>query len=243
MQNMKSVLVVTDEPTVSGPIVQVLRREGHAVDIAANVAPGLDVAVRSPHDLVILDLARTDLDGADLCQQMREGGVRAPVLVLTTRCGETDIVVALDAGADDYVIRPFRVAELLARVRALLRRGDHARENTDRSITMDRGARLAFLNGRELTLTAKEFDILAVLLREQGNVVTRTMLIGELWSGDRRTKTLDMHVAALRRSLGDDATRPALVTTIRGIGFRLENKPQADRACVQPPVPPTSDTR
>ncbi|MGC1208403.1 MAG: response regulator transcription factor, partial [Ornithinimicrobium sp.] len=174
MQNMKSVLVVTDEPTVSGPIVQVLRREGHAVDIAANVAPGLDVAVRSPHDLVILDLARTDLDGADLCQQMREGGVRAPVLVLTTRCGETDIVVALDAGADDYVIRPFRVAELLARVRALLRRGDHARENTDRSITMDRGARLAFLNGRELTLTAKEFDILAVLLREQGNVVTRT---------------------------------------------------------------------
>ncbi len=238
MEHARSVLFVADESSQSAPVVQVLRGERHRVDTEAYFGAGMTQAARGLHDLVILDLKRADLDGAELCQKMRAAGVRAPILILATRAGEADMVVTLDAGADDYVIKPFRVAELLARVRVLLRRDDESQTAgdpqtaSDRPIVIDASARRAFLNGQELALTAKEFDLLAMLLREEEKVVPREALIAELWGDGRKTKSLDMHVVTLRRKLGDDAINPHHITTVRGVGFRLKNAPQTTRSLV-----------
>ncbi len=226
MERARSLLFVADATAQSGPVVEVLRGEGHRVDVEAHFARGVAQAARGLHDLVILDLKRADLDGAELCQKMRTAGVRVPILILATRAGEADMVVTLDAGADEYVIKPFRVAELLARVRVLLRRDVDLHADGERPVVIDAAARRAFLNGHELTLTAKEFDLLAMLLREEQKVVPRQALIAELWGDGRKTKSLDMHVVTLRRKLGDDAIKPHHITTIRGVGFRLENSPQ-----------------
>jgi len=225
MGHIKSLLFVAAASAPSVPIAEVLRGEGHRVDIEVQFASGVTQAAHGVHDLVILDLARPDLDGVDLCQKMRAANGNVPILILATRAGEADIVVTLDAGADDYVIKPFRVAELLARVRALLRRDAELHAPGDRPIVIDAAARRAFLNGRELELTAREFDLLAMLLREEQNVVPRKALIAELWGDGRKTNSLDMHVVTLRRKLGDDAINPHHITTIRGVGFRLENRP------------------
>ncbi len=238
MEHARSVLFVADESSQSAPVVQLLRGERHRVDTEAHFAHGITQAACGLHDLVILDLKRADLDGAELCQKMRAAGVRVPILILATRAGEADMVVTLDAGADDYVIKPFRVAELLARVRALLRRDDESQTSgdpktaSDRPIVVDASARRAFLNGQELALTAKEFDLLAMLLREEEKVVPREALIAELWGDGRKTKSLDMHVVTLRRKLGDDAINPHHITTVRGVGFRLKNAPQTTRSLV-----------
>ena len=161
-------------------------------------------------DLVVLDLGLPDMDGLDVAREVRASGNRVPILILTARTDEVDMVVGLDAGADDYVTKPFRLAELLARVRALLRRqvAEPAEgELRAQDVRMDVAAHRAFVGDVELSLTAKEFDLLRVLLREAGSVVA----------------TLDMHVSWLRRKLGDDATDPHYITTVRGMGFRFEN--------------------
>jgi DNA-binding response OmpR family regulator len=147
--------------------------------------------------------------------------------VLTARADEVDTVVGLDAGADDYVTKPFRLAELLARARALLRRGGHEVADPPVSsgrVRIDAEARQAFLDDEELQLTAKEFDLLRVLVREAGRVVPREQLMREIWDADwyGSTKTLDMHVSWLRRKLGDEAGQPRFIATVRGVGFRFE---------------------
>ena len=175
-------------------------------------------------DLVVLDLGLPDMDGLDVAREVRASGNRVPILILTARTDEVDMVVGLDAGADDYVTKPFRLAELLARVRALLRRqvAEPAEgELRAQDVRMDVAAHRAFVGDVELSLTAKEFD----LLREAGSVVARDTLMREVWGSDPTgsTKTLDMHVSWLRRKLGDDATDPHYITTVRGMGFRFEN--------------------
>ncbi len=228
MKVMGALLMVTDDVGLCGSLAQVLRGEGHTVDTEDNFSPGVERAKRGAHDLVVLDVSRADMDGADLCQQMRGGGVSVPVLVLTAQASEIDVVVALDSGADAYVTKPFQVAELLARVRALLRRGDNPMEANSRQITMDLKARLVLVDGHELAMPAMEFDLLAVLLREQGNVVSRAALMAEVW-GDAggSTKTLDMHISTLRHRLDDDAKNPRHIFTVRGVGFRFENEAQS----------------
>ncbi len=148
-----------------------------------------------------------------------------PVLILTARADEVDTVVGLDAGADDYVTKPFRLAELLARVRALLRRGTTAEApGTVGEVRVDAEARRAWHGDVELDLTTKEFDLLWILLRDAGKVVTREQIMREVWDAKwwTSTKTLDMHISWLRRKLGDDAHHPRFITTVRGVGFRFE---------------------
>lgn len=223
-----TVLLVEDDPAISEPLARALGREGYEVRAhgtgrgALNEIEGVD--------LVILDLGLPDMDGLDVAREIRAQESAVPILILTARTDEVDMVVGLDAGADDYVTKPFRLAELLARVRALLRRAEGEAPVTDfiaQDVRIDVGAHRAYVGDRELQLTVKEFDLLRVLVRGAGHVIRRETLMREVWGGDGSgsTKTLDMHVSWLRRKLGDDATHPRYITTVRGMGFRFEADP------------------
>lgn len=169
------------------------------------------------------------MDGLDVARAIRSQGSTVPILILTARSDEVDMVVGLDAGADDYVTKPFRLAELLARVRALLRRGrgegGESQMLSAQDVQVDVAAHRAWVGKKELHLTGKEFDLLRVLVREAGSVVSREQLMEEVWSSETTssTKKLDMHVSWLRRKLGDDANEPTYISTVRGMGFRFEN--------------------
>ncbi|WP_122262380.1 response regulator transcription factor [Ornithinimicrobium cerasi] len=227
---MTRVLLAEDDPTISEPLARALRREGYEVLIAADGRSALAEATREPpFDLLVLDLGLPLLDGLDVCRSVREAGVSVPVLMLTARTDEIDTVVGLDAGADDYVAKPFRLGELLARVRALLRRGPEppSGRSAGGALQMDVQARRVFLHDKEIRLTSKEFELLRVLMREEGRVVSREVLMREVWdSWFGSTKTLDMHVSVLRRKIGDDANAPSHIVTVRGVGFRFQNEPQ-----------------
>src|SRR6476469_5622741 len=212
---MTKVLLAEDDPAISDPLARALRREGYEVEVCTDGESALEHALQAP-DLVVLDLGLPKMDGLEVCRRLRQEGSSVPVLVLTARADEVDTVVGLDAGADDYVTKPFRLAELLARARALLRRGGHEPEPAAR-VRIDAEARQAFLDDQELQLTAKEFDLLRVLVRESGRVVPREQLMREIWDADwyGSTKTLDMHVSWLRRKLGDEAGQPRFIATVR----------------------------
>jgi DNA-binding response OmpR family regulator len=223
---MTQVLLAEDDPAIAEPLARALGREGYEVLVQGTGQGAIDSALGA--DMVILDLGLPDMDGLDVARWIRGQGLSTPVLVLTARADEVDLVVGLDAGADDYVTKPFRLAELLARVRALLRRthGD-AGDGEDvaaQDVRMDLAAHRAYQGERELHLTAKEYDLLRVLVRDAGSVVARDALMREVWESDPSgsTKTLDMHVSWLRRKLGDDANAPRYISTVRGMGFRFE---------------------
>jgi DNA-binding response OmpR family regulator len=221
---MTCVLLAEDDQAISEPLARALRREGYDVEIREDGPGALETAVHETVDLVVLDLGLPGMDGLEVCRRLRAEGSGIPVLVLTARADEVDTVVGLDAGADDYVTKPFRLAELLARVRALLRRGVSEAATAVQGVRIDVDSRRAWLGEDELTLTAKEFDLLRVLVRDAGKVVTREQLMREVWDSSwwNSTKTLDMHVSWLRRKLGDDAAHPRFITTVRGVGFRFE---------------------
>lgn len=219
---MTRVLLVEDDSAIADPLARALKREGYEVDVYGD-GPAALAGADDGADLVVLDLGLPGMDGLEVCRQMRAMGSDVPVLVLTARADEVDTVVGLDAGADDYVTKPFRLAELLARVRALLRRGGSEGDRAP-AVRIDQQGRRAFLDDRELQLTAKEFDVLRVLVREAGRVVPREQLLREVWAQRwlGSTKTLDMHISWLRRKLGDDVANPRYIKTVRGVGFRFE---------------------
>ncbi|MGN6332582.1 MAG: response regulator transcription factor [Motilibacteraceae bacterium] len=221
---MTRVLLAEDDQAISDPLARALRREGYDVDVLGDGEEALESALGDGPDLVVLDLGLPSLDGLEVCRRLRAEGVVTPVLILTARADEVDTVVGLDAGADDYVTKPFRLAELLARVRALLRRGSQDAAGTVQGVRIDVDSHRAWVNDVELSLTAKEFDLLRVLLRDAGKVVTREQLMREVWDTSwwGSTKTLDMHVSWLRKKLGDDASNPRFISTVRGVGFRFE---------------------
>jgi DNA-binding response OmpR family regulator len=220
---MTAVLLAEDDASISDPLARALRREGYDVEVKSEGTAVLQRVLSGGIDLVVLDLGLPTMDGLEVCRRLRAEGRSVPVLVLTARAEEVDLVVGLDAGADDYVTKPFRLAELLARVRALLRRG--APEVPDvNGVRINAESRRAWLGDEELSLTAKEFDLLLALVLGAGKVLTREQLMRDVWGMSRgaSSKTLDMHVSWLRRKLGDDAASPRLITTIRGLGFRFE---------------------
>jgi len=222
---MRRLLVVEDDPTIAEPLARALRRDGYDVDVRADGASALARANRGDVDMVLLDLGLPDIDGMDVCRRLRAESPSMPILMLTARADELDTVIGLDAGADDYVTKPFRLAELLARVRAVMRRGQvESAVHEVRDITVDSDARKAWLAGNELQLTVKEFDLLRVLVRDAGRVVSRGQLMREVWGAPwpSSTKTLDMHMTWLRRKLGDDPVDSRYITTVRGVGFRFE---------------------
>ncbi|HLX48403.1 MAG TPA: response regulator transcription factor [Streptosporangiaceae bacterium] len=220
---MTSVLLAEDDPSISDPLARALRREGYDVDVSADGPGTLGRALSGGIDLIVLDLGLPEMDGLEVCRRLRSEGRATPVLVLTARADEVDTVIGLDAGADDYVTKPFRLAELLARVRALLRRGN-AETQVVQGVRIDPEARRAWSGDDELELTTKEFDLLWALIRDAGKVVTREQLMRDVWGAKwwASTKTLDMHVSWLRRKLGDDAHSSRYITTVRGVGFRFE---------------------
>src|SRR6516162_10224714 len=207
---MTSVLLAEDDASISDPLARALRREGYDVNVSADGPTTLDAALAGGIDLIVLDLGLPRLDGLEVCRRLRTEGQSVPVLIL-------------DAGADDYVTKPFRLAEFLARVRALLRRGS-TETSMAQGVRVDTEARRAWLGDTELDLTTKEFDLLSVLVNEAGKVVTREQIMREVWDSKwwGSTKTLDMHISWLRRKLGDDAQSPRYITTVRGVGFRFE---------------------
>ena len=227
------VLLVEDDDGIATPLAAALRGDGHEVVRVATGGDALRVAADGVA-AVVLDLGLPDIDGVSVCRRLREIAPGAPVLMLTARTSEADVVVGLDAGADDYVTKPFRLAELLARLRALLRRASaEPSRSTHRvvaakDVRVDLDARRAWVGERELELTPKEFDLLALLVSEAGTVVDRERIMREVWDTNwfGSTKTLDMHVSWLRRKLGDDANHPRYVTTVRGVGLRFDGSPE-----------------
>jgi DNA-binding response OmpR family regulator len=223
---MTRVLLAEDDASISEPLARALRREGYEVEVREDGPAALRAGLRGDIDLVVLDLGLSGMDGLEVCRRMRTEGLGLPVLILTARADEVDTVVGLDAGADDYVTKPFRLAELLARVRALLRRGtaEASPAPTVHGIRIDVESHRAWMGEEELHLTAKEFDLLRVLVRDAGRVVTREQLMREVWETTwwSSTKTLDMHISWLRKKLGDDAANPRYIATVRGVGFRFE---------------------
>jgi two-component system, OmpR family, response regulator RegX3 len=215
------ILVVEDEDAIAEPLVDGLRREGFEVERVATGEAAL--AAREP-DLVLLDLRLPDLDGLDVCRTLRARSA-VPIIVVSAKGEEIDRVVGLEVGADDYVVKPFGLRELIARIRAVSRRvgAREAAEETLRvgALELDRRTRRVFLDGGEVQLTAKEFELLALLASEPGAVFGRQRILEEVWhtSWYGSAKTIDVHVASLRRKLGD----PEWIDTVRGIGLRLRD--------------------
>ena len=228
MRGRRTILMVEDEQSITEPLSEALAREGFDTEVAGTVARALELAARVEPDLVLLDVMLPDGSGYDVCRELRAGS-GVPIIMLTARGEETDRVVGLELGADDYIVKPFSAREVVARIRAVLRRsGDGAAAPRDGSIEigplrLERSRRSATLDGEELDLTRKEFELLELLMSEAGSVITRERLIDEVWDVNwfGSTKTLDVHVSGLRRKLGDSSSSPRFIHTVRGVGFRF----------------------
>jgi two-component system response regulator RegX3 len=223
----RRILLIEDEESISEPLERALEREGFDVTTAATAADGRSQLGEIGPDLVLLDVMLPDGDGRDLLREIRSTS-RTPVVMLTARGEELERVLGLELGADDYVTKPFSAAELAARVRAVLRRTDAS--STDAGAVLEAGdvrmeldKHLATQSGDRLELTVKEFELLRMLLENAGRLVRREQLIREVWDTNwfGSTKTLDVHVSALRKKLGDDPSAPRYIHTVRGVGFRF----------------------
>lgn len=231
------ILLVEDEVSIAEPFSRVLAREGFDPTIAGTAAEALEAFDRVAPDLVLLDLALPDGDGRDVCRALRAKS-DVPVIMVTARGTEIDRIVGLELGADDYVVKPFSGGEVVARIRAVLRRagrGGGGAPSPDAPVAvgpveLDPAARRVRVDGEEVDLTRKEFDLLAELLRHAGTVVTREDLMARVWDENwfGSTKTLDVHIGWLRRKLGDDPASPRLIATVRGVGFRFTAPEELD---------------
>jgi DNA-binding response OmpR family regulator len=223
-----TILLVEDDERISEPLLRVLAAEGFEVVHAATGGEGLAIVNSRRPDLLLLDLTLPDIDGLDVCRKVREDRPEMPIIMLTARAEEMDVIVGLGAGADDYVPKPFRLAELVARIKARLRIAQAAhqmpRELVGGPLRVNTESRRAYLNDDELDLTSKEFDLLALLMSKPDATFTREQIMSTVWDENYwgSTRTLDTHVSTLRRKIGDDTDPPTLIVTVRGVGFRFE---------------------
>lgn len=230
------VLLVEDDPLIASSLVRALDANGYEASNVTTVAAAIESIDSDPPDLVLLDLGLPDGDGAAVAVHVAREHPTTPVIVLTARDSEVDVVLGLEAGAVDYVIKPFRLAELLARIASHLRMRQ-AQEAALRDpsvggpielgdLRVDVAARRVSLSGQEISLRPKEFDVIRMLAEAAGAVVTREQLIEEVWDENwwGSTKTLDVHINSIRRKLGELAGEPSRITTIRGVGYRLEHQ-------------------
>ncbi|MCW6011154.1 response regulator transcription factor [Micromonospora sp. CPCC 205371] len=222
---MARLLLIEDDPAIRTPLLRALRERGHAVAAAHTAMGGLQTALDERPDLVVLDLGLPDLDGLELLRMLR-GVSTVPVIIATARDDEAEIVRGLDAGADDYVVKPFTAAQLDARVRAVLRRGAGDPDESAvvvGELRVDPRSREASLGGTALDLTPREFDLLHHLASRAGQVVSKRELLTEVWQVPYGStdKTVDVHLSWLRRKLGETAQAPRYLHTVRGVGVRL----------------------
>ncbi|MEU6740729.1 response regulator transcription factor [Streptosporangium sandarakinum] len=225
---MARLLLVEDDAQVRSALSRALTERGHAVTSAVAGMPGLTLAVEDRPDLVVLDLGLPDLDGCEVLRMLRAVSA-VPVIVATARDAEPEIVRALDAGADDYVVKPFSAAQLDARIRAVLRRGRDAGAGAEAApvrvggLLIEPAGREAFLDGVRLDLTPKEFDLLHYLALRPGQVVPKRELLAEVWrmAYGGADKTVDVHLSWLRRKLGESAQRPRYLQTVHGVGVKI----------------------
>ncbi|WP_409497112.1 response regulator transcription factor [Amycolatopsis sp. cmx-11-12] len=228
---MPKLLVVEDDDAIGGVLESTLRLHGYEVSWQRDGRTALAAAADGDIDFVLLDLGLPDLDGVEVCRRLRAELPGAVLVILTARQEEMDVVVGLEAGADDYLTKPIRLGELLARVRAHLRRGTAPPESRPAlaigHLRVDTAGRRVSVGGREISLRAKEFDLLARLAEQPGVAVSRDTLMSEVWDAHwyGSTKTLDVHIAALRRKLTESSPTPEQaprISTLRGHGYRLE---------------------
>jgi DNA-binding response OmpR family regulator len=221
---MPSLLLVEDDAAIAVPLSRALERDQFEITHVTTGREAVEAARRGV-DLVLLDLTLPDIDGLEVCRSIREFDVRLPIVILTARSDEADIVIGLDAGADDYITKPFRLAELLARIRVRLRLTTPREVIEVQGVRVDSNAHRVWRDDEEIELTPKEFNVLALLISDAGHVVSRQRLMHDIWDEDYygSTRTLDMHVSSLRRKLHDDSSRPKLISTVRGVGFRFED--------------------
>ncbi|MBA8827175.1 two-component system response regulator RegX3 [Saccharopolyspora lacisalsi] len=225
---MTRVLIVEDEESFADPLAFMLRKEGFTAAVATDGQEALEEFDRNGADIVLLDLMLPGMSGTDVCKQIRQRSA-VPVIMVTARDAEIDKVVGLELGADDYVTKPYSARELIARVRAVLRRGGEAEEPQSQAleagpVRMDVERHVVTVSGEEISLPLKEFDLLEYLLRNVGRVLTRGQLIDRVWGADYvgDTKTLDVHIKRLRSKLEPDPAEPSHLVTVRGLGYKFE---------------------
>ncbi len=225
---MTRILIVEDELSLSDPLSFLLRREGYDTEIAADGREAIAAFDRDPADLVLLDLMLPGLSGTEVCRELRTRS-SVPIIMLTAKDSEVDIVVGLELGADDYVTKPYSTRELLARIRAVLRRRVEVDDLDDAvlevgPVRMDVDRHAVSVGGAEVAMPLKEFELLELLLRNAGRVLTRGQLIDRVWGADYfgDTKTLDVHIKRIRSKIEKDPSQPTLLLTVRGLGYRFE---------------------
>lgn len=226
---MTRILVVEDEASFSEALAYLLTKEGFEVSVAENGADAITEFVRNGADLVLLDLMLPGLSGVEVCRQIRSYS-QVPIIMLTAKDDEVDKVVGLEIGADDYVTKPYKSRELVARIRAVLRRQGNSEEVSESVLTaggvsMDVERHMVSVRGANVALPLKEFELLEMLLRNAGRVLTRGQLIDRIWGsnyvGD--TKTLDVHIKRIRAKIEEDPADPSIITTVRGLGYKYES--------------------
>ena len=228
---MTSVLIVEDEESLADPLAFLLRKEGFEATVVSDGPSALAEFERAGADIVLLDLMLPGMSGTDVCKQLRSRS-SVPVIMVTARDSEIDKVVGLELGADDYVTKPYSARELIARIRAVLRRGVDTGDDLGLDgglleagpVTMDVERHIVSVEGSTITLPLKEFDLLEYLMRNSGRVLTRGQLIDRVWGADYvgDTKTLDVHVKRLRSKIEADPANPVHLVTVRGLGYKLE---------------------
>jgi two-component system response regulator RegX3 len=223
-----TILLVEDERAITEPLAEALERDGLNAAVAGTAAEALEMAGSANPDLVLLDIGLPDGSGLDVCRELRKQS-QVPIIMLTARGSEADRVAGLELGADDYIVKPFSAREVIARVRAVLRRstaapgGDAGEPITIGDLRLDTAKHEARLAGEPIELSRKEFELLRALMESSGSVLTREALIDEVWDMNwfGSTKTLDVHISGLRKKLDDDPKEPRYIHTVRGVGFRF----------------------